>query len=151
MAQKLIMMSVYDVRTSCLFKSVKTGNFRFKPEVRGRISKLMVSSDSACLITLVLTLRLLLICLKPLKPITSGLNRKCVGGSQNGHQNPLLRHLCTLENCLNIHYYSLKPLKPAFSWKTGNFRSLPVISWHRDPTQVLVQPFLHTLQKSLAP
>ena len=116
-----------------MFKFIKTGNFRFKPEVRGRISKLMVSLDSACLITLISTLKLLLIYLKPLKPIISGLNRKCVGGSQNGHQNPLLRHRFTLNRCLKIHYYSLN-LKPPKPPKTGLFlknRWFPVTSGSR--------------------
>ena len=65
------------------FYQLKTCNFRFKPEVSGRISKLIVSIDSACLITTISTLKLLLVCLNPLKPVTSGLNRKCVGGSQS--------------------------------------------------------------------
>ena len=60
---------------------MKNNNFRFRPELRGRISKLMISLDSACLITPISTLKLLLVCLNPLKPVTSGLNRKCVGGS----------------------------------------------------------------------
>ena len=37
--------------------------------------------------------------------ITSGLNRKCVGGCQNGHQNWLLRHRFTLEYLKIIREY----------------------------------------------
>ena len=106
----------------------------------------MVSLDSACLITLISTLKLLFNCLKPLKPIISGLNRKCVGGSQNGHQNPVQRHRFTLEKCLTIHYYSLKPLKPTFFWKTGDFRSLPVIGHGRGPAHDTSQSFDYVLQ-----
>ena len=65
------------------FYQLRTCNFRFKPEMRGRISKLMVSLDSACLIAPIQLFQLLRLCLNPLKPVTSGLNRKCVGGSQS--------------------------------------------------------------------
>ena len=60
---------------------MKTDNFRFKPELRGQASKPMVSLDSACLITPITTLKLLLVCFNLFKPVISGLNRKCVGGS----------------------------------------------------------------------
>ena len=117
--------------------------------MRGRILKLMVSLDSACLITLISTLQLHLICLKPLKPIISGLNRKCVDGSQNGHQIPVQRHRFTLKKCLTSHYYSSKPLKRTFFWKTGDFPSLPVIGDDPNHAEDLLQPFSHRLQKSL--
>ena len=42
-------------------KPIKSDYFRFKPEVRGRVSKLMILLDSACPITPILTLTSLLI------------------------------------------------------------------------------------------
>ena len=86
---------------------------------------------------------------KTLETDNSGLNRKCVGGSQNGHQIPVQRHRFTLKMCLTSHYYSLKPLKPTFFWKTGDFPSLPVIGDDPNPAEYLPQPFSHRLQKSL--
>ena len=132
----------YDPQTtSCLFQSLKTANFRFKPEVRGRILKLMVSLDSACLITLISTLQLLLICLKPLKPIISGLNRKCVGGSQNGHQNRSVSSL----NPRKVSKYPLLFLKTP---KTGFFYEKPAISCHFRSSVIVETRSMPTVNRS---
>ena len=105
------------------FYQLKIDNFRFKPEVLWRIWKLMISLNSACLITPISTLKLLLVCLNPLKPITSG---------REVSKHPLL---------------FLKPTKIGFFlWLTGNFRSLPVIGHGRDPAHDTSQPFGHDLQ-----